>query len=114
MRRIEMIEDLVNKLFPYTNKEMPITKGSFNLLEVHEIKEFYEFLNSSPVKIKDGERPEFPFKKGLQHLGKKPTYHYKKSMNNYLYLWNFKFENPISVPPTLFEATANFLESENI
>lgn len=84
--------------------------SSIGSLSTSQVRELHNFLNRDNfTKVGNVPRPECPLKEGQYSIGLYPLYGYKKRMNEYISQFGFEFETLVCVPPSLLEATANYL-----
>lgn len=107
---IYKLEEIIEMLNPHCNSYLPLTKSSLKSLKINGLHNFHEFISKPLKTITKIEimRPTCPVTK--LYSCSMARYPYKKAMSEYIAQWGYIFENPLEIPPSLFEATANYLE----
>jgi hypothetical protein len=105
------LEDLLNLLGPFNNPVIPITIHPLKRLGQSYVLDLYSFLIDVKSKKKRSiSRPKCPvITFAHAPAARRP---YKEGMAKYIAQWGYQFENPVSVAPSLLEATANYLEKK--
>jgi len=104
MMLMDLRRIITEMLLNYKNDRFGLTTSAFGGIKVEEAKRLYRFLLDPPYP-RPTERPECPLKRVY-----KINYFYKKAMDEYI---DFGFENIASIPESLFEAIANYLDSKS-
>ena len=103
-------ESILELLASFNSPDIALTKSALNHLNLDDLNEFYDFLTMPLIRHTKGiSRPECPVK-DMDHssMARAP---YKIGMAEYLAQWGYDFKNPVNITPSLFEATANYVET---
>jgi hypothetical protein len=96
----DSIEQLIELLGPYREKEMKFNSNSFQGIKKDELERVLDYLLGDQIRL-DGERPNTP-------VPSKSNYEYRKGMTRYTGVgisWDHGF-------PSFYEAVANYLENK--